>query len=770
VLNISRLALRQLIRDVRSGQWLLIIAALILATTAITSIQFIANRLQQGLNQQSSQLLGGDLVVESTESISDAWKSTAKKFELQTAEVVLLQTITTYGDAIKLINLQAVSDNYPLFGERLQLQTGEARIDTRMQTELSMPLPATLKIGNAIFKVRLMSPASLELNSSGWMISPRVIIRMADLDATKTLIPGSRANYRLLLRGSKENLQAYQAYLLPKISAQQKLLDPDNQRYELLNNFNNIVNYIQLTILLCILMCGVAISISVRQYIHQHYQQIALWRCLGANSRQIITLFIIDFLFIATCAGLAGIALGSLIHHFATAWVQSYFPFALPDADWRPYLTGFLTSLMLLFCYAYPIIQVLPNVKPLELWREESSVTVNNQLYPIAAFILFFVFVMWLLNFSLFALLVINAILLSVGFFYLLNIMLFAAIKRVSAHCSGVVRRGLSQITQFSDSSAAQINAFALVLMSIFLLSLVKNNLLDQWRGAANENAPNYFAFNIAPNEIQSIVTFFKEKQLPDLIYYPMIRGRLTTLNQRPIQDAVPSGQRAHNALRRELNLSATLNYPADNIITEGSAWSVNNKQKALVSVESSLASALHLNIGDTLGFLIDGQTVEAKVSNIRTVSWGAMHPNFYIIFTPDFLRNFTTTYITSFRLNAEQTSLLKELVNRFPNLTVLDIADTLNKIQSWISNATTILQALFLFSLCSAILIFIATLLSTMDERRHTYRLVRILGASRRYISLSITIEISVLLGVTLLFSYLFAQLVFYILMKSIF
>jgi putative ABC transport system permease protein len=212
------------------------------------------------------------------------------------------------------------------------------------------------------------------------------------------------------------------------------------------------------------------------------------------------------------------------------------------------------------------------------------------------------------------------------------------------------------------------------------------------------------------------------------------------------------------------------LHYPSDNKIIEGREWNNNDAGKLLVSLESKLASELHIKIGDQLGFTIGDRSLDATVSNIRSVDWSSFHPNFYVIFPPASLDAFSATYISSFHLGRNQTGVLNQVIKEYPNVTIIDIAGTLRQMQSLLTKAGTALQYLFSFSVCAAVLIFITSLISSMDERRATYRLLRVLGASRRYIISSLFVEFSVLALLTLIFSYTLATVISRLLIMAIF
>jgi putative ABC transport system permease protein len=315
-----------------------------------------------------------------------------------------------------------------------------------------------------------------------------------------------------------------------------------------------------------------------------------------------------------------------------------------------------------------------------------------------------------------------------------------------------------------------QFVGFTLILIALVTVGLVRSHLMTSWQNTVSTAAPNYFAINIAPTDLPALKTFFATNHLLIDGLYPMVRGRLTGLNGQPILSAVPLAAANNNALHRELNLSWMLTPPADNKMVSGRPLSAQDQGAALVSVEQKLADDLHLKLGDALTFQMGERTLNAKIVNLRSVDWSSFHPNFFMIFPPGVLETYPVTYITSFHLAAEQTLLLNQLVQQFPNITVIDIASLLAQAQDLLNKVTIAVQYLFLFALGAGILIFMVSLQASVDERQLTYRLLHILGASRRYITQSVLAEFVCLFSLIALSTTGLSYFIVYMLVHKVF
>lgn len=772
MLNTFFLAMKLLWREWRSGQWFIIFFALLLAITAMTGLSFYTDRLTRGLQQQSAKVLGGDLVISSPLPIPQTWMKKANTFSLHTAEVWIYPSMLNTKNKLQLINVQAVSTNYPLTSmTALHFPTETILVEPRLLPLLSLHLNDTVMIGAASLRIHAILPSDFDMMDTGWIIAPRILMHLEDVPATHTVLPGSRIDYRLLITGDAKSLFQFRKWLTPQLTSSQRLLDINTQHTFLYDMLQRAENYTQLVLLICLLMSGVAITLSSHQYIRQHYSSMALWRCLGAQSSQILWLIIWQLIILAFFAGVIGILLGYGLQEALGGLFKDFLHFPLPRPSFFPILLGFITSVLLLFCYSYPLISLLPQVSPLYIWRNEIAVNRKQQtIYFILSLSALLLYILWAMDFSLLTLFFMDAILLSIGFLYAFSIIMLRVAHHWLDKTEGIIRRGLSQLVQYPEAVSLQLTAFTLISLSLLVLISIRHNLISDWQQSLPEKTPNYFAFNLSATDVNKIKPIFLKQHITIENIYSMVRGRLIALNGHPILSVIPLSARTHNALHRELNLSATFNYPSDNKLIEGKAWTLADAGKMLVSVEKSLADDFRLKLGDTLTFQVGDQQISAVVSNIRSVNWQSFHPNFYVIFPPGALNAFPTTYITSFHLTSSQTLILNLLQQQFPNITIIDVADIILQIQNFIIKVTQALAYLFFIALGAAILIFITGILASLDERKQTYRLLRILGASKNYIYGSMGIEFMFFLLSLILFSSLLAKIISFLLMKTFF
>jgi putative ABC transport system permease protein len=751
--NTFRLAIRFLWREWRAGEWLVVVIALLCAITATTAIHFYTDRLNRGLSLQSAKFLGGDLVVSSPEPIPETWRQYAAGLQLKTSEVWSYPSVVTAGDKLQLVNLQAVADNYPLIGAGLRPDINTVWVEPRLLPLLGIALSAPIKLGDATFQVtRLLTP-DIDLLNTGWAIAPRLMMRLQDVPATKTVVTGSRIDYRLLIVGDTPKLVKFRQWIQPQLTNSQHLLDATTQQATLHKVLQRAQDYMQLVLLGCLLMSGVAIALSIQQYMRRHYSQVALWRCLGGKQTQLRAIIFWQLTVVAVVTGMIAVGLGFLAQSVLATLFKNFLQFPLPAAGVTPVIMGLCSSILLLFAFALPAIWELPRTSPLTIWQNTSGRAYRKNSYLLFAFMVIAIFIYYCMDFSLLTLYFLAILLLGTALLYVISLLWLSLVRRMLFYTGGAVRRGLSQLVQYADSVSLQFVGFNLILIALIVLGCLRNYLITDWRQTLPAGTPNYFAFNIGPTDLDTLKNFFARQQIHVAGIYPMIRGRLIALDTKPIMQSVPVAAQGNNALHRELNLSFMWDYPADNKIVSGNAFRQQDAGKALVSVEAKLANDLNLHLGQQLTFQIGAQQVTATIANFRSLDWTSFHPNFFMIFPPGLLHDYPLTYITSFHLDSSQMSVLNQLVELMPNLTVIDVAALLQQMQELIAKVTLAMQYLFLFALGDGVLIFLTCLQASMDERRQTYRLLRVLGASRQYLQNSLAVEFTSL-SIVILFS----------------
>ncbi len=215
--------------------------------------------------------------------------------------------------------------------------------------------------------------------------------------------------------------------------------------------------------------------------------------------------------------------------------------------------------------------------------------------------------------------------------------------------------------------------------------------------------------------------------------FYPIVRGRLVTINQVPVQKIVTKESQGERAIHRDLSLTWTKAAPKDNSIIAGH-WA-RSRPSGLVSIEQKLAKSLQVSVGDYLTFTIGSEQITAQVDTIRKVNWDTMKPNFYMIFSEGSLESFAHTYITSFYVSSENKQKLTVLLKEYPAIMLLDVDFLLQQLKQILVQLTAAINYLLYFALVAGFLVLFSSVQASLDTRIYEGVLMRTLGAKRCFL-----------------------------------
>jgi putative ABC transport system permease protein len=275
--------------------------------------------------------------------------------------------------------------------------------------------------------------------------------------------------------------------------------------------------------------------------------------------------------------------------------------------------------------------------------------------------------------------------------------------------------------------------AFGIGLMVLLLLAVVRADLLRSWRTTLPDDAPNQFIINIQPEQRDTVTRFFTDRGIKAPTLYPMIRARLTAVGGKSIGSIHYDSEQSRRMSEREQNLSWSETLPAANSVTLGHWWQGEESKQALASLEDGFARDLGVKVGDRLSFDVAGHPLTVTVANIRSVRWDSFQPNFFIELSPGALADTPASWITSVYLPPQKSPMLADLVREIPSLTIFDVDSIMQQVRHLMDQASLAVEYVFLFTLGAGVVVLLAAVQATRDERRFEAAVLRALGASKR-------------------------------------
>lgn len=762
---------RSLWRDWRAGELRLLLLAVTLAVAALTAVAFFADRLQGGLQRDARALIGGDAVIQSDRPAPPAFAAKAAELGLQTVQTLSFPTMgrarDEEGGAARLVALKVVAPGYPLRGslrvadspETADAPTrdipapGTAWVDAALLSALQLQIGQPLLLGDASLTLAKVIVVETDRGAGFMSFAPRVMINAADLPASGLVQPASRVGYRLAVAGADPAVKQYVAWAEAELKKPEirglRLESLEGGRPEMQQTLERAEKFLNLVALLAALLSAVAVAIAARGFAQRHLDDCAMMRVLGLSQGTMARAYAFEFTVVGLVASGLGVLAGFGLHYVFVLLLSGLVESALPAATFWPVLLGLGMGLTLMMAFGLPPVLQLAQVPPLRVIRRDVG-----QLKPATLAVLG-------LGVAGFAVLLLAASRdlklggIAVGGFAAA----VAVFALVSWAAVWLLRRSVNESTapralvlatrQLSARPAyavVQISALAVGLLALVLLVLLRTDLIASWRNATPPDAPNRFVINIQPEQSEPFKRALADGGIAKYDWYPMIRGRLVSVNGAAVQPENFESDRAQRLVEREFNLSHTAQPPVHNDIVAG-RWTPEEQDG--LSVEEGLAKELGLKLGDRLGFEMAGIPVEGRITSLRKVDWGSMRVNFFVLFPVSHLPDLPTTYISAYRVPDGNKTFDNALVRQFPNITNVDMSQTIAQVQRVLGQVIRAVEFLFGFALAAGLVVLLATITATRGEREREFAVLRAVGAGSKLLRDVQRVE---LLGVGLL------------------
>lgn len=736
-------------RSFRSSELAWLLVALTLSVAALSSVSFLADRMQRAFQFDARQLLAADLLLVADQPLPDLFIQEAQKRNLQIAQTIVFPSMATVGEQSKLASLKAVSKKYPLRG-RLKVSPqmldatpaeGTVWVDPAMLASLNAKVGDQMSLGDKRFVISAILERELDRGAGFMNFAPRVMMSLDDLPATGLIGLGSRVTYRMLLAGSDSAIASYEAWANQSITSEGlrglRIETLENAQPTMRKTLDRAERFLSLVALLTAMVAAVAIALSARRYVLRQADVCAVMKCLGASQRDILLAQLKILGVLSIVSAIAGASIGYVVQEILMQILGNLVLADLPSISAWPVVWSALFSTFLLIGFAGPPLFSLVTISPIRLVRKELG-AVNIKSIWVAAFglvtCLALIFIAardwklasWVsLSFGL-------AVALFAAFSWLSLSALNSLFARMGSK-SFALRFALTAQARRAGFAVMQITALGIALMSLLIILLLRQDLLATWQGSIPIDAPNRFMINIQADQKQELTQSLVKAGVGQPDFYPMVRARLIEVNGKSIGPNDYAEDNARRLVDREFNLSYTSQLPEGNRISAGKWLEGESPQ---ISLEAGIAKTLKLKLGDQMTFEMAGERVTAPITSLRKLDWGSMKVNFFVIMPPAQLSAMPQSWITSYYQGPSIEGLDYQLAQSYPNLTIVDVATSLRQIQDVLDRLSSVLGLLFTFTVIAAILVLLAAIAATQDERFRNAALLKAVGASRNLLA----------------------------------
>ena len=780
---IINIAGKLLWREFKNGELNLLAIALLIAVTSMSSVALITDRVSTTLLQQAGDLIAADTIVSSAESIPLQWFDEANIKNIKHASTVLFPSIVLSGDSSQLVSIKAVTKGYPLRGElktdtkpysngvvtKIVPAMGEAWVDSRLFNTLQLSIGSMIEVGSSKLKVTRVISFEPDFGGNLFSAAPRLLMNMQSLEATGLIVAGSRVNYKALFAAEPQSLVKFTAWLKTQIRPSDSIQGIKDARPELKTALDRADRFFGLSALIAVMLAAIAIALAASRYSRRHQNSSAIMRTFGASQNTILGVFIIQLGILGLIASTIGLVTGYIVHEMIINYFSQFINRDLPDANLLTLLPAFSAGVLLILCFSLPALFRLKNSSPIQVMQSRVIAgRSSDALLYLPAFFIIAMLIVWQARDIELAMIYAAGIVATILILAVATLLLLSLANKFKSHLSVSWRLGLTYLTRRKLNTMIESSGFGIGMMVIIILVLVRTDLIDDWLVSLPIDTPNQFLINVQSHQLQDIKLAFKKTSRKQPTFYPMVRARLTKINNKVVSAEDYSDPRTKRLATRLFNLTWSNQLPTENDIVKGQWWD-KTKNKKQFSFDEGLAQQLGIKVGDELTYYISGANITAPVTSLRKINWDSFKPNFFVISPDKTLQDFPATYISSFYLDKNNKDFLTQLVRQFPNITVIDVQSMISQVRNIMDKVTLVIEAVFMFTLVAGILVMIATMQSTHDERIRDNAIMKTLGASKRQLRKILFTEFFLIGAISSLIATLAANLISYVIATNL-
>jgi putative ABC transport system permease protein len=758
-------------RDARRGLKPLLLATLcvIIGVGSVVTAYSFRDNLNSSIRTQSKSLLGADLSIDSRQPLGPDDEALIASIAGEQSRQISFSSMVYFPatGASRLVQVRGIKGGFPYYGALETEPASAARdfhgganalVDENVMLQLGARPGDRLKIGEQEFHIagRLRKIPGETLAFS--LISPRVYVPLDYLNQTELLQKGSVVRYRVFF---KLPPQTDADELVTNISARLQSLrleaDTVSRRTAgIAASMENLSRYLRLAVFVAVLLSGVGIASGVHVYVKGKTAAVAVLRCVGAKPRETVMIYLVQTLMLALAGASVGALAGSALQLLLPLALRDFLPVntvmsVAPAGIGAGMAVGLGTTLL------FSLIPLLPlrNVSPLLALRA-SYETAERRRDPLS-WLLYGVIVMAITGFAVsttaswtFGLWFTAAVALAFGLLVAISRGLAALLKIFfPSYLPFPWRQGLANLYRPNNQATAMMLAVGLATFLLVTLYNVRHQLVQQVaeKGGGHGEA-NLVLFDVQQDQRQELADLLNSMNIALQDQVPVVTMRLAAVKGRRVEElrADTTARIPGWALRREYRSTYRGGLAGTEKLIKGTWYAkVNGDAEPVpVSVEKGIAETLRVDIGDFLEFEIQGVPLRTQVANLRDVDWQRVRPNFFVVFPEGVLESAPQFYVMAARANDPQgaANLQREVVERFGNISVIDLTLILNTLNAILSRVSYAVRFVAAFTVLTGFAVLAGAILSSRGQRIKESILLRTLGAPRSQILTGVIAE----------------------------
>ncbi len=751
-------------RDSRASRRRLVLFSLsvVLGIAALVAIGSFSANLRVGIDDQAKGLLGADLVVTARQPISPEAQAHLDALGGEQAREVSFSSMMVFpspeGDRTRLVQVRAVEGRFPFYGEfltrpadvpaRLAAGGPVVVLEETLLSQFGLEPGDTVRLGRVTFTV---AGAVLKVPGDSVAITqlaPRAFIPLEQLPDTGLAGPGSLVRHRIALKlPSGIDPLAVEQEMRRKFVTERMGYDTVEERKRDLGRvLDNVHAFLSLVGFVALFLGAIGVASAIHVYIRQKITTVAVLRCLGASARQSFAVYLVQGLGLGLFGATLGAALGIAVQLALPQAIGGLLPFEVEFfIAWAAVGRGMAAGLVICLLFTLLPLLAVRRVPPLaalraafagggervDPWRVALGVVIVGAI-------------------TAFAIAQTRSLALGLGFTGALaaGFLVLAGLARGVAWAARrwlprglpyVVRQGVANLHRPNNRTVLLLVALGLGTFLIVTLYLTRTTLLAQIQGTAGGDRPNLLFFDIQDDQIGPVNGLLAREKVAASQQASIVTMRIRTLNGREVEEVLRDSTNPIPGwtLRREYRSTYRGGLTDTETLVAGEFVARIEPETAVIPItlEEGLMRDMRLQIGDEIGFDVQGVLLRTRVAGVRKVDWQRLQPNFFIVFPEGVLEDAPQFFVVALRTAAAADSarLQQAVVREFPNVSAIDLTMLLETFDTIFSRVALVVQFMAFFTVATGVIVLAGAVLTGRYQRIRETVLLRTLGATRR-------------------------------------
>ena len=741
-----------------SSRLLLFMASIILGIAAVVSIQLFSENLKQNIKRQSKALMGADFIIDSRQLPTKKVQAIIDSLGADASEVNFSSMAAfPKNNDTKLVRVRGMEGGFPFYGTLdtepiaaavTYQESGGALVDATLMLQYDLSPGDSIKLGVLTLPIVGMLksiPGSTAISTS---VAPTVLIPFRFIVETELLQLGSRKEYQYFFKAPPDmDLEELDRDLDPILDAADADLDTHTSTSQRMGrSYANVSKFLNLAAFIALLLGCIGIASSVHIYIKEKLADVAVLKCLGATRKQTFFIYLIQIAIMGFIGGIIGTSIGIGLQQVFPLILQEFLPFDIQiSITIQPVIVGVLLGISMSVLFALLPLLSTWYVSPLEVLRGGEENTVKSRkakAFIFAAILLFiFLFSFWLLKDILFALAFVLGILLTFSILVGISALFMKGIKNYFPAAWGfTARQSLLNLFRPNNQTMVLLLSIGLGTFLIGTLYFTKDILLAKTALENNSENANIILLDVQSEQREAVANSITPKGLTVIDNISLITMRMHSIKGILANDIRKDSSSKVNewVLNHEFRTTYRDSLIASEELLEGT-WidEIVSGEPIMISISDDLAENARVGVGDQIVFNVQGVLMETTVGSIRKVDWARMQMNFTIVFPKGVLEkapqfHVLTTYVAD---DASSAALQRDLVKKFPNVTVLDMRQLYTIVEGILDKISWVINFMAFFSILTGIIVLIGSVRNSKYQRIKESVLLRTLGAKSKQI-----------------------------------